>query len=490
MRFRFSLVLSSGFSFLSLSFSLAFFTASANALETRNSDWQAYARAGSEALVIGDFNTARSSFERALANKPEQKSLPHLQIGFAQAILSQGNIKEAAKEVKKAVSQAKSISGLASIDYAESLDLEGWLYQANGKMDDAISCLKDSVKIFEDLSKESGKSTDLGDAYEHLGLLYDTVGLWDLSSENYRKALEVRKELCGANSVEVADLYESIGRIEFRRGHQEDARQMFANALRIKESRGQTWRPYAPEPTERVVIFRFLPGAKNCSMGSANGVEIEQINANGITVELGLSQKPSEFAKTTRALVRITNTSQYDVDVLSQPPKFIQVTPQVQILDQIPAEELANKIEKKGQSKAKWIKFWGADAMTHEYAYSNTQGRGTPPVYGYLPGAFGFQPMPGYGGNNFNRNRWSTSSSSFAMVPDYQKRAEAYAKASEAEMKSKADAANVRVDALGPNRLPPGSQVQGSLDFQLSKYKSAICRIPIGNAVFEFHFER
>ncbi len=447
-----------------------------------------YEKAGSESFSIGDFASAETKFRSALdlmsSDSTMKSKIPALEVKYTNALMSQGKFKESAKELKKTLSLTKSISGTNSIDYGLALDLQSWLYQANGKMDNSIASLKDSISILE--SKDAG-SSDLADAYEHMGLLQDTVGLFDPAQNYYTKALDIRSKLCGSNSVEVADLDEDLAHLAQKRGQGGNAPQFYLNALRIKESRGEPWKHYAPEPTERVVVFHYLQGAPNCQQGSSDGTDIERITANGITVEAGLSQKPSNFAKTTRALVRIHNDSQYDVDVLSQPPTFIQITPNVEILKPLNPAELAARIEKKGESKAKWIKFWGADAMTQvqSTAYTN----GNMPVYGYVPNAFGWSTNNNNNWNNRNRNNNWQSTTVTSMVPDYQAREEAYRKAQAATEKSKSDALAIRDASLGADTLSSGGSMQGALDFEFSKYESAILRIPIGNAIYEFRFE-
>ncbi|MBX9687858.1 MAG: tetratricopeptide repeat protein [Candidatus Obscuribacterales bacterium] len=455
------------------------------------SDFAQYEKAGDESFSVGDFAAAELKFKAALdsipSGSPQKTAVPGLSVKYTNALMSQGKFQEAGKELKKTLSTSKSLSGSDSVDYAEALDLQAWMYQVNGKMEDAIDSLKQSIAILE---QKAPGSSDLGDAYEHMGLLQETVGLFDQSQDFYSKAYMVREKLLGANSIDAADLSEAMANVAFKRGRSGESTPLFARALRIKESRGEPWKPYAPEPTERVAVFHYSPGAPNCQQGSSDGAIIERIRANGIVVEAGISQKPSDFAKTTRALVRIKNESQYDVDVLPQPATFIQITPKVQLLKPLNAQELASRIEKKGESKAKWIKFWGAEATTPVTSYSYTQGN-VPPVYGYVPGSFGWnQYAYGYGTSNYGygRNRAWQQSTMITNVPDYQARADAYRRAAEATNKSKADAEAVRDAALGPNRLAAGAMMEGSLDFEYSKYKSCILRIPIGNAVFEFRF--
>lgn len=482
--------------FLGVALTLAICSGSALAI-TGGQSATSYVQSGDESMAIGDFASAESAFREALnANLPKPQ-IPGVQVKYTNALMSQGKFELAAKELKKTLSSAKSISGTDSVDYAESLDLQAWMHQVNGKMNNAIDSLKQSISLLE--AKAPG-SSDLADALEHMGMLNENVGLFEPAYDNYTKALEIRKKLVGENSVEVADAYEKLGQISLRRGQRGDALRLFAAASRIKESRGEPWKPFAPEPTDRVVVFHFIHGAPWCQEGTQEGTLIQKVTANGVTVEAGISQRPSDFAKTTRALVRIANNSQYDIDILPQPASFIQVTPTVEVLKPLNPQELAQRIEKKGESKAKWIKFWGAEATSTVSSYGYSSGNGVP-VYGYVPGAFGWGGNSygygngygngyGYSNNNWNRNRYSQTTMMTTQVPDYQKREEAYRKAAQATSQSKLDAEAIRDASLGPQKLMAGGgMIQGSLDFEYSKYKKCILRIPVGNSVFEFRFD-
>ena len=477
---------------LALSFGLG---SSAAFAVAGSGSWSSYAKSGDESRAVGDFPAAESAYRAALDADVPKQEIPRIQVKYTNVLMSQGKFDLAAKQLKKTLSSAKSISGADSVDYAEGLDLKAWMHQVNGKMNDAIDSLKQSIALLE--TKAPG-SSDLADALEHMGMLNENVKLYEPACDSYSKALEIRKKLAGENSVEVADLYENLGQIAQRRGQRGEALRLFAAASRIKESRGEPWKPFAPEPTDRVVIFHYIAGAPWCAEGISEGAVIQTVTANGVTVEAGISQKPSEFAKTTRALVRVTNKSQYDADLLPQSPTFIQITPTVQVLKPLNPQELAQRIEKKGESKAKWIKFWGANATSTVSSYGYTSGNGVP-VYGYVPGSFGwgggYGGIGGYGGygysnSNWNRNRYSQTTLMTTQVPDYQKREEAYRKAEQTTNQSKSDADAIRDAALGPSKvMAGGGMIQGSLDFEFSKYKKCILRIPIGNSVFEFRFE-
>jgi len=124
-------------------------------------DWHANAKAANEAYAVGDFVTAETQFRSAL-DLASKTAVPSLEVKYAISLMCQGKFKQAAKETKKTLALAKSISGERSVDYGEALDLQGWSLQAAGKNDDAISSLQNSVAVFEQVAPGS---TDLGDAY-------------------------------------------------------------------------------------------------------------------------------------------------------------------------------------------------------------------------------------------------------------------------------------------------------------------------------------
>ena len=76
------------------------------------------------------------------------------------------------------------------------------------------------------------------------------------------------------------------------------------------------------------------------------------------------------------------------------------------------------------------------------------------------------------------------------MVPDWEARARAEAKAKAATEKANHSAQLLRNQKLLATTLPPGQMVQGTLQFDASKAQQSILRIPVGNAIFEFPIER
>jgi hypothetical protein len=105
-----------------------------------------------------------------------------------------------------------------------------------------------------------------------------------------------------------------------------------------------------------------------------------------------------------------------------------------------------------------------------------------------MPQQYGYQ-QPSW---NWNRNGWYNNNMTTitTQVPDWQARARALQKASDVSDKSSSDAADTRQNALGPTTVPPGQQLYGTLDFDDVKFTKALVRVPVGDAVFEFMFDR
>ena len=158
-------------------------------------DWHMYSKAGNEAFGVGDFSTAEIQFRSAL-DLATKTAVPSLQVKYANSLMCQGKFKIAAKEIKKTLALAKSVSGEQSVDYGEALDLQGWSLQADGKIDAAISSLQHSIAVFDPAAPGS---SDLADAYQHLALLDQTEGLLDPALDFYngssRKSMKANQSL-------------------------------------------------------------------------------------------------------------------------------------------------------------------------------------------------------------------------------------------------------------------------------------------------------
>lgn len=434
-----------------------------------------FTKSGEESLQMGNYKDAQAAFIQALKDEKNQslgeQATLHADLG--EAYLWQGFFSDTDKELNKAMSLATKANDNALI--ARVTNLQSWLAQGFGKEDKSIQLCQDAVAMRRKCCPGTG---DLADALEHLGILLSSNGLMDPAQKAFEEALVIRRQTTGSNSMDVANLLEQIGGILYKRGNSQQAQQYYLQSLSLKEASDAALQPYSPHIADDSVVFHFIKGAPNCQREFSNGSLIQRITGNGITVQASITLKPSEFVKSTRATVSVLNNSSRTINFLSQPASFIVIRPKIVLAKQLSADQLAQDIEKKGRKKAGWVRFWGQGATT-PITTTMIGGNGFMP-YGYMPTTFGY--MPPFYSNSGNMSIMTTN------VPDYQARARAEAKAQQITNRSQADASQIIETALGPCSIQGGASISGSLDFEPVVYSEAILRVPIGNAIFEFHF--
>lgn len=450
-------------------------TASLNGL-VQNS-LSAIANDAQAALNIGDYERAKTLTQEALKNlgKGQTQDELALRVVLGETYLNQGSFAEASKELDKAMKLANK-SGSENSAYARVLDDLSWVYQTQNKLDLAQQTLDQALAIERKVAPESSEMLDI---LEHAGWAHEQKGLYGKATPYFQEALAIRQKK-DPNSVAVANDLEHVWSNLYKLGQNKP--ELYAQALSIKENTGDVFKPFFPHDMANTVVFAYRPGASNCALGSSAGLLQQSIAANGVTIDAAVAKSQSDFAKSERAYVRINNQSNQPVQIMMQPASFIMLKPKIQFVSQIASDQLANKIEKKGESKAKWIRFWGSQAtqtMTTNVINSGNMMN----TYGYFPPTFGYgYPYPYGGGNGMTTMMTS--------VPDYEARARAMQRAQDVTAKSSATATDIRDSALGPVVVQPGQTIEGSLYFDPTNFNEAILRIPAGNALFEFRFMR
>jgi tetratricopeptide (TPR) repeat protein len=443
----------------------------------------AYCQSGENALTVGDYPRAERLFLECLPGSKKSKATEAMvHEGLAEAYIWQSKLSQAASELKKAYSLVSSAYGPDSAEMARVLDGYAWLYFGQGKLDKAIESSRDEIIIRAKLPDLK----ELAEAQANLAYYLETNGVYVEAAKVYGEALQNTSKALGADSVPAADIMERLGVVLQKSGNAKDALQYFNASLKIKEARQAVYGIYTPKDLLTAVYFRYFDGAPNCLTNTTGGQLQETITANGVTVNATLVPSGTAQVKTTRANVVITNNSGKDISILKPSALLVVTAPKLMIIQPLNAEHLATKIEKKGESKAKWTRFWGEQATTT--ATTTYMGN---PQWGFFP------PGYGYGGNNYaysrsrNRNWNNNNGFSYATtsMPDYEARARAMAKAQAIQEKTTAAADSVRSNALGPSTIPAGGVLAGCLDFPMTKFNSTLLQIPIGNCVFEFHFE-
>lgn len=437
------------------------------------------------ALNMGDYDRAKTLATNALNSlgKGQTQDELALRVVLGETYLNQGNFQDASKELEKAMKLAnKDISSDQA--YARVLDDLSWVYQTQNKQALALQTLDQALSAQR---KISASSTDLADILEHAGWVAEQQGQFAKATPYFEEALSIRQKI-DPSSVALANDLEHVWSNSFRLGQSKP--DLYLQALSIKENTNDIFKPFAPHDVSNTVVFSFRQGAPNCALGSSGGLIQQSITANQVTIDAAIAKDQSNFSKSERAYLRINNQSNRPVQILMQRPSFIVLKPKIQFIDQIESSELASKIEKKGESKAKWIRFWGSQA-TQTMTTNVMQSGNMMNSYGYFPPTFGYAypytQYPGYIPSNRNMNNMTTMVTS---VPDYEARARAMEKANAVTAQSQATASDIRENALGPITVEPGRTVEGSLYFQPTDFKEALLRVPAGNSLFEFRFIR
>jgi tetratricopeptide (TPR) repeat protein len=429
------------------------------------SDASRLKKAADDALALGNYAGAQNLCTEALnalgrGNSGEESALRDT---LAQAFFFQGKLKEAHKEVARALSLADKAFGPESLEAAREFDGMAWLCEAEHNPQKAQEYCIRALNIRQ--AKLAGNDANLADSLEHAGWLAERQGVYSDAAGYYEKALPIREFTSGAGSMSTADVLERLGVVKRLLGDAPGSQPLFARALAIKEGTKAVFQPYAPQPTDKRVVFRFSEGAPNCQVASSGGSWTERITASSVTVEASVASRPSEFVKTARARIKVLNDGSQDVFVLSQPPKFIVLAPRMQVARYLSADQLAQTIEEKGQRKATSVWRQGQEAVT--------------PIYSDVWTPFG----------RFGSGSWHSETVT-TMVPDLEARARAARRAAEISAKSLSDAGTTRSQALGPCLVAAGAAVQGGCDFDRCDFDNAVLSIPVGNAVFEFCFDR
>lgn len=436
---------------------------------------------GQDALNKGEYIRAEKIFTDALAAKPSGKALGMLKAGLAESLMWQGKLSNSQSEYKKALSLVNANYGAQSIEAAKVLDGMGWLYFGQNKYDKAEQAFRQELEIRRSLNSDK---VLLAETESNLGYILELQSRFLEASKLYQEALKELESAPGDFSVAKADVMESLANALMKQGNPNEAAKYFNMSVQIKSAQQAVFGNYSPKALLKSVYFRFFKDAPNCTYSTAGGSLLESLTANGVTVEVSVVRKPSDIVKTTQANVTITNRSGQQISVLTPQPLLVTLSPKYSVSVPINGDQLANKVEKKGESKAKWIRFWGEGATTSVTStYMGNGYRGGYPG-GYYPRGFGY----GYGAPIItNGNGFSTMTT---QIPDWEARARAVARANEVQQKTAMAADQLRSNALGASVVPNGGAVSGLINFDNTKFDQALIQLPIGNSWFEFKFDR
>lgn len=428
---------------------------------------------GENALETGDYARAQQVFSQALASgKKDSQEEGYLRTGLGEALMWQGSINDAGKEFNKASSLLKNGDLKLRARLLEDL---GYYYQTQGKMDKAVDAVTDAVTVAQ-ANAQTDPATYVASAI-HLTNLLDRTGQLDKAVQVATQALKVQQEKFGEGSILAATLNDQLGVIYRRQGRQDLATQCFQSSLQTKLSRNAVTNQYAPKPYWDKVTFRYLQGSPNCLEKFVDGNQLEIITANGVTVGAAIIGKTTNFAKYAQLNVKVRNDTDKPIQFLPQPPELVTLSPKITFGHLIDPNKLAENVEKSGDKKAKWIRFWGENAT--QTMTSTMIGNG---------GMWGYPPIYSYGGAMPFVARNGNMTTMMTQVPDYAAQARALQRAANVTEQSQQTAQAIRDNSLGATTIAPGQLLEGSLYYDIPNLKNGILQVPVGNATFEFEF--
>lgn len=456
-------------------------TASIQALD----DPKGYLKAADEALKLGKSAQVEQVVMQALKTEKgftaQQRACLTERLG--EAYLWQGKFKQAAPLFKQALATLRKTSP-DSVQMARALEGQGWLQQLQGDTSGAEKSCVEALEIYRKGEPNGGDLT--ADGLEHLGWLMEEQGLIPKAVEFYREALAMRNNINGVDSLDTANTMEWLADALIKSGKADEAQGLFQSAMKTKLKANSLFGSFMPQSVADTVFFRYYTGSPFCARSFGGGSLTQKIAAGGVIAEASIMRRPSDFAKSLRVNVRITNNSNQPINILSQAPSLIALKPEPGVISMLDPQELANRVEKKGRSKANWTMFWGGQATTT--STTTVIGNGFMP-YPYMGGGW-VPPNFGYGGGFMNANRSGDMTIMNTSMPDWQARQRAYEKAQQLTAKATQSADEIRQSALVSATVPPGGTIDGALEFDDVKFDQAAFRLPVGNATFQFMFDR
>lgn len=468
-RFIFSLVLAGN---LAIACSLALATSGLSASQAVVDD-------GEQAINMGDYPRAETLFGSALKSANDTNR-PTFEVGLGEAILWQGRFSDAAKQFKRAQSVVKD-NGMLQARLSDDL---GYLYQAQGKLDDAIESTKEAVAILKRV--DSSNTFPLVFTMYHLAGVLSLQGAQAQAAQTLEEALSIEIHANGPSTVNAADINERLAYLYRKLGQTNRAKEKFQAALSFKLATGAVLSPFQPHAYWDNISYSFIDGAPNCTRRFADGREELIITANGVTVAASLG-KTADAKKGVQVNVFVRNDSNNPVQYLPQPPQFVVLEPKIVFAPPLDPSKLADAIQKKGERKAAWIRFWGENAtQTLTSTYISPGGGGF-----WNNGFYGGGMMMGGGYPGWGGRGWGGGGNMAIMnqqIPDYAAQERALQKAADVTNSSRQNADMIRTSIMGPTTVPPGEQTSGALYFDAGNLTKASLKLPVGNGTFEFVF--
>ncbi len=455
---------------------------------------------GDNALNVSDYARAQELFSNRLKNLGAAKGTfteVGLRTGLFESLVWQGKLSEAAAELKRIHKVLDPLTRSAQASEAEQvnllnarvLDAQSWLEEGSGQRDKAIETLMQAISLLKQEGIKETETWRLVTCMGHLASLRAGQGAYGQAASLLQEALDQAKGSSTIAPTNIADIEEQLGSMLFKMGKAAEAAPHFQRSLAIDNAGNAVLQRYSPKPYWLYPTYRYIEGSPWSDSTLAGGVMRKRIALNTVTVEVSAIRDNSAQAKgkVVRVGVVVKNRSDRPIEFMGRKPEFMVVTPKVVAATMIEPLQMAQNVEKKADGKAKWVRFWGQDAtQTVSSTYMNQ------PMYGYGFGGF-YPPVMSYGGTIPTVMRNGNMTTVMTQVPDYAAQQRAMEKARAIEDDARAYANEIRTQSLGPGDIAPGAAVNGLLFFQLddgAKAGSCIVRIPVGDAEFEFTFDK
>lgn len=445
----------------------------------------AYADASVEnSLNVGDYDSATKLLNirvKQAARGSLQEA--YLRTALMESWLWQGQLKEALSESKRALALILQLqknkdgaeAAMSKALYARFLDSQSWLLEELGQEPKCAQALDEAIALLK--GQNDADISVLVDCLSHKASLEAQEGDFEQARQLLEQSIATSSGVASISSFTVADLEEALAGVLYKMGRTADSQVHFAKAYAVKQESDALIRRFAPHPYWLSPDYRFIEGAPWSSRQLRGGVEERAIDAGAVRVSASIARDKDASNKTVRVCLTVTNKSGQAIEFLGRAPELTAVNPRLVVGNYLDPKSLADTVETKATKKAESIRSDGRNAT-----------RQVTTVYPTLP------YQNGRGRQGFFRSLLSDSGNTgYTRMPDFQAEAEAMQKAQKVEEKGHAVADAIRTQAIGAGNIAAGGVVSGYLYFDMKAPRDAsdiILKIPVGDAVFEFRFNR
>jgi tetratricopeptide (TPR) repeat protein len=206
--------------------------------ESENTKWLYY-RLGKYQYLSGNFNQAEIYYQRNLEmskntygdeHHETATSLNHL----AYVYDDQGKHDEAIDLYQKAIEIDKKTIGIEHPEHAKHLDNIGQVYRKKGRYTKAIQCHQEAIEI--DKKTFGIENFDYAVKLSNLGLVYYSQGKYDEAIKLFLEAIKIDKKTIGIEHPDYATHLNNLAYAYGSLGKYKDALPLYEESLRIKET--------------------------------------------------------------------------------------------------------------------------------------------------------------------------------------------------------------------------------------------------------------